>query len=99
MKGLLGVTIKEMMEAEMDGHPPDFQIFCVCQEGHIHGQCGWTAESPIPEAEAPEKRISKRYTPISYLPPPPCFCVSIARKMGSFQSAFIGRVPYDFECE
>ena len=26
MKGLLGGTIKEMMEAEMDGHPPIFKF-------------------------------------------------------------------------
>ena len=64
LKDLLGGTIKEMMEAEMDDHlghqksersdsddyrnNADFQVLTGCQKGYLHDQCYRKSEFYLP---------------------------------------------------
>ena len=53
----------EKLEAELGCHLSDFQVFYRSKEGHLHNKCYRIAEFHLSEAEPPEKRISKRYSP------------------------------------
>ena len=53
----------ETLEVQLGCDFSDFQIFSNGPEGHLHDKCDRITEFHLPEAEPPEKRISKRYSP------------------------------------
>jgi len=53
--------LDEKLEAELGRYFSDLQVLRWGTQGHLYHQCYWESECHLPEAEPPEKRISKRY--------------------------------------
>lgn len=55
--------LHEKLEAELGCDQPNLQVFHRSKESHLHDKCHRIAKFHLSEAEPPEERISKRYSP------------------------------------